>query len=318
MAGFRTMALVHELSARLEHEGLGDYDADLGVAQTLADRLRPVLDHHGNRLSPTYLQAVFQRLYGKVAHLLPPLRGARVVELGCGSWAPMNLGMALLALGADTATGVDLDYPRDVPRAIQALADVVVWLLTSPERMLGARAVSRAEILANVASFDLAGMAAGSVEAVDHRRIRLLPESAAAMRSLADGEMDLLVSNSFLEHVEDLDAVLAEMRRVVRIGGCLSHGIDATDHRRYGNPGVGELDFLDEPAAGMVGGTNRLRPAEFLPRFREHGFVSLLFTPFHRSPLTDARIAAFVEPFRSMPREQLEVTMAHVVLRRVE
>ena len=121
LAGFRTMALVHELSARLEHEGLGDYDADLGVAQTLADRLRPVLDHHGNRLSPTYLQAVFQRLYGKVAHLLPPLRGARVVELGCGSWAPMNLGMALLALGADTATGVDLDYPRDVPRAIQAL-----------------------------------------------------------------------------------------------------------------------------------------------------------------------------------------------------
>lgn len=311
------MALVHELSARLEREGLGDYDMDLGVAQTLLDRLRPALDHHGNRLSPKYLEAIFQRLYGKVAHLLPPLRGARVAELGCGSWAPMNLGMTFLALGADLAVGVDLDYPRDVPRAIQALADVVVWLLTSPERILGARAVSRAEILANLASFDIAGMAAGSVEAVDHRRIRLLQESASAMRSLGNDEVDLLVSNSFLEHVDDIDAVIAEMRRVVRVGGCLSHSIDATDHRRYGDPDVGELDFLREAGGGMIGGTNRLRPSEFVPLFAKHGFACVLYTPFCWCRLTDPQVSSFAEPYRSMAKQSLEETMAHLVLRRM-
>lgn len=314
-----TLALVRELCARLGDRGaLGDFDQDLGVAQVLLDRLGPALDRHTNRYAPRFVASLFERLYGAVAADLPPLRGLRVAEVGCGSLAPLNLGMVFLLLGARRAIGIDLDAVQDVPRAVRALADVVCWMLVDPTRVVGPCAIPRQEMLANVASFDLAGLAAGNPEALDRDRIRFHQESVAAMRSVGDGELDLLLSNSFLEHIDDVDGAIAEMRRVVRPGGFVSHGIDATDHRRYGDPAIGELTYLKEPGGeGMVHGTNRIRPVSFVPRFERHGFALVRFRPIHGCRVTDEEIRAFGEPFRSMPRADLELTMAHVLLRRL-
>ncbi|MFN9703698.1 MAG: methyltransferase domain-containing protein, partial [Planctomycetota bacterium] len=55
----------------------------------------------------------------------------------------------------------------------------------------------------------------------------------------ADGEVDACTSVSFLEPVADVDAVLAELARVVRPGGIVVHAIDGVDHASYGDAAVG-------------------------------------------------------------------------------
>ncbi len=63
---------------------------------------------------------------------------------------------------------------------------------------------------------------------------------------------DLIVSNQVLEHVEDLDAVLAEMVRVLKPGGRLLHAFPTIEALREGHIGIplahklprGRLRFL--------------------------------------------------------------------------
>lgn len=315
---FRSMELAKELLVRLQKNGgLTNFDLELGIANRLSDLLARSLDVHTNRFAPSYVAPLFERLYETVAKELPPIPGSTVVELGCGSWAPLNLSMVFLLLGARKALAFDLDWPQDIPRSVMALADVFTWMITDARRIVGAHPVTRLEVLERISTFNVAGLAAGAAEAIDRTRLQFCNESVADMRSLADGEADLVVSNSFLEHVEDIDSVLAEVRRVTRIGGFGSHGIDATDHRRYGNPNIGELDFLREPAGeAMVHGTNRLRPATIARLFEKHGFEVRLLREIRHCQVEAGDRTGFSEPFRSMPLEQLETTVAHLVVRR--
>lgn len=91
---------------------------------------------------------------------------------------------------------------------------------------------------------------------------------------LRSGSIDCILSNSVLEHVDDLDALVIEMRRVLRPGGIMLHMVDYRDHfftfpyhmllwsdrvwRRFLDPG-------DLP---------RWRIGDHLAAFRRHGFVT--------------------------------------------
>lgn len=85
--------------------------------------------------------------------------------------------------------------------------------------------------------------------AIDRRHwqggVRVLTEPAEALMSLADGEVDVVVSNAVLEHVADKDAAARELVRVSRLGAWQFHQIDLRDHRDFSRP----LEYLLLPAA---------------------------------------------------------------------
>lgn len=93
---------------------------------------------------------------------------------------------------------------------------------------------------------------------------------------LATGSVDVVFTNSVLEHVPDMVSVLAECARITKPGGFGLHGIDFRDHRFYGNSAIHKLEFLCESRAEpMVGGCNRLRGHEVVAAFDRNGFEAL-------------------------------------------
>lgn len=50
------------------------------------------------------------------------------------------------------------------------------------------------------------------------------------LRELADASADVIVSNSVLEHVTDVDALFSQCRRVLAPGGIMLHQVDYRDH----------------------------------------------------------------------------------------
>jgi SAM-dependent methyltransferase len=50
------------------------------------------------------------------------------------------------------------------------------------------------------------------------------------LASCADASIDLILSNSVLEHVADMDALARELRRVLAPGGAMLHLVDYRDH----------------------------------------------------------------------------------------
>lgn len=322
LAGLSIKQLANELHARLRAgaidmvDGRYDHDAD-GYAALGLELLRKV-DVESNRFSRSNASSRFMTYVG--FDPLPPasFEGATVVELGCGGRNPLSTLFVFVLLGARRAVGVDLDSVADVPEAVRALARCAGWMLTDPRLVVKWYPVTRAQVAAHLAAtrFDLAKLYDGDAAGVDRDRLDFRQESVTKL-GFGDGEVDLCCSTSFLEHVDDVEAAVAEMERVTKRGGRGAHCIDGIDHRSHSDPKVHPLEFLEEEGTGPIVHTcNRIRPRSFVPIFERHGFEVVRFGDWRHQEVGAEMRAKFVEPYRSMSAEDLACTGATIWVRR--
>ena len=304
-----------ELLARI-HDDAFSSESTILLGCQIQDALQSALDIHLNRTSRQHHRDLFGAIYDGVGPLLFDVEDATIVDVGCGSINPFGLLFLFLMLGARRGIAIDLDEIQDMSKAVRTLADSAGMMLTAPGALVGDYFIRREEVLRNVASFDLARMSAGDASGIDADRLSHQRESIRAL-SLQDGEADLVISNSFLEHIECVDEAIAELARITRHGGLGVHQIDGSDHRRYWRPAHHPLEFLAEPGGqGMVQGSNRIRPCDFAALFEQHGFEVIAATPYERIDVTAELRDRLAEPFRSKPDEILGVLRVRLVVRR--
>jgi SAM-dependent methyltransferase len=317
LATVPTQDLAAELLARVRGgESLGGHGGRSELFAVLAMELELRGDDYSNRFSRKHLACSLDFFQSALPGGLSWLPGKTVVEFGCGNVNPLGHLFASVLLGSARGIGIDLDTVQEIPTACRGLVRCAAYMLLDPRILVGGVAVEREQVAARVRGFDLVKLWEGDPRGVDESRLMLRRESAANT-SFKDGEVDLVFSRSFLEHVEDLDAVAAELGRITSPGGYGLHTVDGFDHWYYSNPEHHPLAFLGEsPGVRMVHGSNRLRPMEFPELFARHGFEVLRFDPHTRIPVDAARRASYVEPFRSLPQDVLEVASCGLVLRR--
>lgn len=138
-----------------------------------------------------------------------------------------------------------------------------------------------------------------------------------SLRNLPDASVDLIWSQAVLEHVRlaDLDATIAELRRVLRPGGLMSHEVDFRDHL---GGSLNSLRFTPERWEGALFSgsgfyTNRVRMAEMVDRFVRAGFRVECRTRTQWEVLPTARTA--MDPcFASLGEDDLRTSVAHLVM----
>jgi SAM-dependent methyltransferase len=311
LTGFTSKQLARELLARLRAGAFdsndGRYDVEADGFADLGLALLRQFDVEPNRFSRSNVAARFDAYFSSdPSHPASP-EGEMVVELGCGGRNPLSTLFVFVLLGARRAVGVDLDTIADIPEAVRALARCAAWMLTDPRLVVNAIPFTREQVASHLAAtrFDLVKLFAGDPSGVDRDRLDFRRESVTRL-GFGDGEVDLCCSTSFLEHVDDVEAAIAEMARITRRGGRGVHGIDGIDHRNYQDAGVHKLKFLEERTADpIIFGCNRIRPHQFLPIFERHGFEVRRVIEWGRLEVDAEMQAKFVEPYRSMAREDL-------------
>lgn len=283
---------------------------ELPVPEATAGGMAPVLALELRRGGEGVVDNRFGRAYYQWAFATFPgdqIDGSVCVELGCGSQNPFALSMLYLLLGARRVMAVDLEPAQDERYAAWGVAELASMMATDPRLLVGQWPVTRADVASRLEGFDMVELWEGNLRGLDADRISFARQPAERL-PLADGEVDHAFSSSFLEHSSDIDAVIAELARVVRPGGWTWHLIDGHDHRIYTDPSAPLLGFLSEPAdEPMVHGCNRLRPLEYIERFERHGFQSVATYPLLWMPVDDAERETFAEPWRSMPEDLLAV-----------
>ena len=314
LARFTMKQLGSELHARLRAGAIAPcderFDDDVEGLAALGRELLQRLDVDSDRFSRSNAAIRFEAYWGGDSFGPTSLKDETVVELGCGNRNPLSVMFIFVMLGARRAIGVDLDGVSDVPEAVRALARCGGWMLTDPKLLVRSFPITREQVAAHLAAtrFDLAKLFAGDASGVDRGRLDLRQESAARL-GFGDGEVDLCCSSTFLEHVPDVDAVIAETARVTKRGGRGVHIIDTVDHRSYLDPNVRPLQFLEMKTADpLVFGCNRMRPQSFGPVFERHGFEVRRTHEWRRHEVDAATRAKFVEPYRSMACEDLART----------
>jgi SAM-dependent methyltransferase len=152
----------------------------------------------------------------------------------------------------------------------------------------------------------------------------LAPADAAAPPGVAPGTLDLVISNSVLEHIppEAIVPLHRALAGLLRPDGLLIHRVDYSDHYSHTDRRLSRFNFLTFEAAAWqrhnagLHFQNRLRHSQVLALLREAGFAILEDDPevFPPEPAILARLAP---DFASLPPADLFTNQAWIVARRV-
>jgi SAM-dependent methyltransferase len=250
---------------------------------------------------------------GHLRELGIPLTGKRVFEIGTG-WLP-TFPVCYALAGAGSCVTVDLH--RHMGNRLP------LRLVMQLERHLEEIAVAVGAPLAEVRARHAELRAARSVpELLSRARIEYVAPGDATASPLTDASVDVVFSNSVLEHVphEVLRAMMRESKRILRPGGLIMHSINCGDHYAYFDKNINFMNYLQFSEAEWrfwnndLQYQNRLRPQHFIAATEEAGLEMRICKYQARADLLAALKTMRIAPeFASYAPEQLACKSIDIV-----
>ncbi len=236
---------------------------------------------------------------GHLRELGIPLEGTSLVEVGTG-WLPV-LPLCFSLAGAARCRTYDLNRhlsPRATLRTIACLEQHLPAI---------ARASGRDERSVRARFAELAACP-DAERLLETAGVEYLAPGDAACTGLPDRSVDLVLSNSVLEHVpaEAVDRIMRESNRILRPGGLALHSVNCGDHYAYFDRSISPINYLRFSERQWrhwnndILFQNRLRPRDFLESARGAGLRVVL-----------DRHRARPELLELLPRLQVDPSFGH-------
>lgn len=254
------------------------------------------------------------------------LRDARVViadshffEIGTG-WYP-TFPFALYLAGARRITTCDLNrhLQNDLVRAAVKELGGFLKVIAEDGGCELAEVQARHQRLASAIDVgaDLSEATGG--------KIQYSAPADATTTALADGEVDVVFSNSVLEHVppEAIAAMYRESMRILSPGGIMFHSVNCGDHYSYVDSNIHQLNYLQysDRAWKLWNNAflyqNRMRAHEFVEGAAAAGFSIELDTSTARANRLEQLAAMKVDSrFAQVVPEKLCITSVDFIARK--
>ncbi len=159
-------------------------------------------------------------------------------------------------------------------------------------------------------------------ELLDAAAIEYLAPHDAAASGLPDASVDVVFSNSVLEHVPTnaIRRIMHETRRILRKGGLAIHSVNCGDHYAYFDRGITAANYLTYSQRqwskwnNALLYQNRLRPSDFIDLAEQSGLRIVLLKSKPNPQLLSLLPTLQIAPeFRQYPAEQLASTSVDFV-----
>lgn len=243
------------------------------------------------------------------------VQGRHLLEIGSG-WLPI-LPLCFVLAGVSKVTSVDLSRHLRFDEVRQALEHL--------QRHLAAIANVSGQPLEQAQAKWQALMAEPDGAAILAKAgIEYHAPADATRTGLPDASIDMVFSNSVLEHVPPtvLDAMMRETRRLLRADGIAMHGVNCGDHYAYFDKSITAIHYLRYSAKQWrwwnndVLYQNRLRPMDFLACAERAG-LTIAFAIHQPKPALLAKLAELpiADEFKHYSAEQLCCTSIDFIAR---
>jgi len=201
--------------------------------------------------------------------------GSRFLEMGSG-WYP-TFPFCLYIAGADRVETVDLNRHMKPDLTVEC-AIRIERKITEIAEVVGRPA---AELFAIQQALVAALQRGASLEEASGGVIHYRAPADASDTRLPDASIDVVFSNSVLEHVPAavIAACFREGRRILRPGGVAFHSVNCGDHYAYVDRAINQLNYLRysddewEVWNNKFLYQNRLRAIDFTTMATEAGFA---------------------------------------------
>jgi SAM-dependent methyltransferase len=248
-----------------------------------------------------------------------PVAGTRFLEMGTG-WYP-TFPFCLYLAGARSVITVDLNRylkPDLTLRMAAALARFTPTIAMATGR-------PEPEIAESQRKLEAAVRRGASLEEATGGVVAYRAPSDASATGLPDASLDVVFSNSVLEHVpgEVIERCLVEARRILCPGGVVFHSVNCGDHYAYADSTIHQLNYLqfsDEDWRACNNEflyQNRLRAIDFIDMTRAAGFTIEVDTSRpHPKRLAQLETIKVHPQFSRYSREQLAITSIDLIGRK--
>ena len=156
-------------------------------------------------------------------------------------------------------------------------------------------------------------------------RVELCAPADARATELAPDSIDLVYSNSVMEHVpkDSIRDLMSESRRILRPGGLALHNVACNDHYAHIDPGISFVNYLQYSDSqwrkwnNSLQYQNRLRAPEFLDLAMEAG-LEIIYKRTFVGPGTREALASFEVAcqFQCFSMEDLATTSIDFIARK--
>lgn len=245
------------------------------------------------------------------------IRGSTLLEIGTG-WYPtlpicFSLAGAKRVITYDIVRHIDADLTFRMIGALESHLDAIAQACGAPadevhDRYLGLLQAKDMNALLKCARVEICAPA-------DARATNLAPDS-----------IDLVYSNSVMEHVPEdiIRELMGESRRILRPGGLALHNVACNDHYAHFDAGISFVNYLRYNESqwrkwnNSLQYQNRLRAPEFLNLAMEAGLEVIYKRIFVRPGTREALTMLPIAPeFHRFSREDLAITTVDFIARKL-
>jgi SAM-dependent methyltransferase len=245
------------------------------------------------------------------------IQGLRMLEVGSG-WYP-TLPFAYYLGGAARVVTIDLNrhMRADLTRMCAERLGAHLPLIAEACGVSEEDARRRHRRL-------LGGLVGCDVQSATDGVVEYHAPGDATRSELPDHSIDVVFSNSVLEHVppDVVDALYRESRRILASRGIMFHSVNCGDHYAYVDRSISQLNYLrysDEDWRKWNNDflyQNRMRADEFVARARQAGFeVELDTAKPHPRRLEELKAVPVHAQFAGIPPERLCITSVDFIAR---
>jgi SAM-dependent methyltransferase len=236
------------------------------------------------------------------------LRGARILDLGCGAFDPLLQAVYLVCNGAGHVVAIDTQPCATPDRAAFAMANLIGEIMLAPDRWsLGA--ISPSEIRSRAGRFNVKALRDGNLE----KGIKAAPVSyqIGAVQELCvkPGSFDIVLSFSVIEHIMEPEKILRHVANLLKPGAALVGQVDFSDHRQQALPGFNFWTFMTNRGPDQPG-INELRFSELLQLLASIGLRVTKTTPT-RIAMPEPVFQDLKPRFAAMKRDDLETVATY-------
>jgi len=235
------------------------------------------------------------------------------LELGTG-WYPI-VPIGLFLSGVKKITSIDIDPLCNKERFLITINKFVEWRKTGRlENYLSNIDEKRWEILTNFSSQN------SLVEITKKINLNLIVGDARRI-NLDNNSVDFICSNNVFEHihVDIIEDIIIEFRRVLKLGGVMSHFIDMSDHFAHNDSTISIYNYLKfndktwKLIDNSVQPQNRMRICEYSKLF-ENLNVKYNYFNIRKGVPQNVKNISIADKYKSMSTDDIAVSHAHVKL----
>jgi hypothetical protein len=248
-----------------------------------------------------------------------PLEGATLLEMGTG-WYP-TFPVCLYLAGAERVYTFDLNRHLK-PEMTVALAERLGRHVTTIAEESGK---SEDDVTKKLRALEASLQRGASITDASEGAIRYQAPADASRTELPDASVDVVFSNSVLEHVPGpvIDDCFREAYRIIKPDRIVFHSVNCGDHYAYVDRRISQLHYLRYSESAWKKWNNaflyqnRLRAEDFTRMAKDAGFTIEIDTsrphPTRLQQLDEIKVHPY---FSRYSRDQLAITSIDFVGRK--